>query len=45
MEKQKQFDMLNGPLMGKIIIFAIPVILTGVFQLLFKAAVTIGVGR
>ncbi len=45
MEKQKQFDMLNGPLMGKIIIFAIPVILTGVLQLLFNAADTIVVGR
>ena len=45
MEKQNQFDMLNGPLMGKIIVFAIPVILTGVLQLLFNAADTIVVGR
>ena len=45
MATKKDMDMTNGPLLGKIFIFAIPVILSGVLQLLFNAADTIVVGR
>lgn len=45
MAAKKDMDMTNGPLLGKIFIFAIPVILSGVLQLLFNAADTIVVGR
>lgn len=38
-------DMINGPLLGKMIKFAIPVALSSVLQLLFNAADTIVVGR
>ena len=43
--KAKTVDMCNGPLTGKIIRFTIPVILSGVFQLLFNAVDMIVVGR
>ncbi len=45
MGESNNIDMLNGPLTKKIIIFAIPIILSGVLQLLFNAADTIVVGR
>lgn len=38
-------DMVNGPLTGKIIRFAIPVALSGMLQLLFNAADVIVVGK
>ncbi len=38
-------DMCNGPLFGKIILYTIPVMLTGVLQLLFNAADLLVVGR
>lgn len=38
-------DMCNGPLLKKIILFAIPLMLSGVLQLLFNAADVIVVGR
>lgn len=38
-------DMCNGPLLGKILIFAIPLMLSGILQLLFNAADIIVVGR
>ena len=38
-------DMTHGPLLGKIITFAIPVMLSGCLQLLFNAADTVVVGR
>lgn len=38
-------DMCNGPLFSKIILYTIPVILTGILQLLFNAADLLIVGR
>ena len=43
--KKYEMDMCNGPLLSKIIIYSIPVILSGVLQLLFNAADIIVVGR
>lgn len=48
MEKQKktyEIDMCNGPLLGKILLFAVPLMLSGILQLLFNAADIIVVGR
>lgn len=36
--KKRQIDMLHGPLWNKLIIFALPLALTGVLQQLFNAA-------
>ena len=38
-------DMLHGPLAGKIILFSIPIMISGILQLLFNAADIIVVGR
>ncbi|MBQ7148671.1 MAG: MATE family efflux transporter [Pseudobutyrivibrio sp.] len=43
--KTTKIDMTHGPLLGKLIIFTIPIILSGVLQLLFNAADVIVVGR
>ncbi len=40
-----EMDMCNGPLFNKLIIFSIPLILSGMLQLLFNAADVIVVGR
>lgn len=40
-----KIDMTHGPLLGKLIVFTIPIILSGVLQLLFNAADVIVVGR
>lgn len=40
-----EIDMCNGPLFGKIVLFTIPVMLSGVLQLLFNAADIVVVGR
>lgn len=40
-----EIDMCNGPLLGKILLFSIPLMLSGVLQLLFNAADIIVVGR
>ena len=40
-----QIDMCNGPIFRKLIVFAIPLILSGCLQLLFNAADIIVVGR
>lgn len=40
-----EIDMTNGPLLGKIIRFAIPLAISGILQLLFNAADIIVVGR
>lgn len=48
MQKQKrgyQIDMLNGPLAGKILLFALPLMLSSLLQLLFNAADVVVVGR
>ena len=47
-ENQKsgyQIDMLNGPLAGKLLLFALPLMLSGLLQLLFNAADVVVVGR
>lgn len=43
--KSKASDMCEGPLVSKIILYTIPIILTGVLQLLFNAADLVVVGR
>ena len=45
MKKNYEIDMLNGPLFKKILTFSIPLMLSGILQLLFNAADTIVVGR
>lgn len=48
MQKQKksfEIDMCNGPLLGKLLLFAVPLMLSGILQLLFNAADIIVVGR
>lgn len=41
----KSYDMCEGPLVGKVILYTIPIILTGILQLLFNAADLVVVGR
>ncbi len=43
--KRYQIDMTNGAMFGKIILFTIPLMLSGMLQLLFNAADVIVVGR
>lgn len=43
--KKNNIDMLNGPLLGNIIKFTIPVIATGVLQLLYNTADLIVIGQ
>lgn len=43
--KSKNIDMLNGPLMGRMIVYTIPIILSGILQLLFNAIDMVVVGR
>lgn len=40
-----EIDMCNGPLFGKIVRYAIPLMLSGILQLLFNAADMVVVGR
>ena len=44
-EKTYEIDMCNGPLFSKILLFSIPLILSGILQLLFNAADMIVAGR
>lgn len=44
-QKEQAIDMLHGPLAGKIFLFTVPIMLSGVLQLLFNAADIIVVGR
>lgn len=44
-KKNYEIDMCNGPLLGKILMFAIPLMLSGILQLLFNAADIVVVGR
>ena len=44
-QKKYEIDMCEGPLLGKILLFALPLMLSGVLQLLFNAADVIVVGR
>lgn len=41
----REIDMLHGTLWNKIIVFAIPLVLTGIFEQLFNAADTLILGR
>lgn len=46
MAKDKyEIDMCNGPLLGKILLFSLPLIASGILQLLFNAADMIVAGR
>lgn len=40
-----EMDMCNGPLLGKILIYTLPLMLSGILQLLFNAADVVVVGR
>lgn len=44
-QKKYEMDMCNGPLLGKILLFSVPLMLSGILQLLFNAADIIVVGR
>lgn len=44
-KKNYEIDMCNGPLLGKILMFSIPLMLSGILQLLFNAADIVVVGR
>lgn len=43
--KKYEIDMCNGPLLGKILLFTLPLMLSGILQLLFNAADMIVVGQ
>ena len=45
MKRSYEMNMCKGPLFRQIILFAIPLILSGILQLLFNAADIIVVGR
>lgn len=45
MKKSYEMDMCNGPILGKVLIYAFPLMLSGILQLLFNAADVIVVGR
>ncbi len=44
-KKSYEIDMCHGPLLGKIFLFSIPLMLSGILQLLFNAADVVVVGR
>ena len=43
--KSYEIDMCNGPLAGKIVLFYLPLMLSGILQLLFNAADIVVVGK
>lgn len=43
--KKYEIDMCNGPLFGKILLFSLPLMLSGILQLLFNAADMVVAGR
>lgn len=45
MSKSYEIDMCNGPILKKVLVFSIPLMLSGILQLLFNAADIIVVGR
>ena len=45
MSRENSVDMLSGSITGKILIFVVPVILSGVLQLLFNAADIVVLGE
>lgn len=44
-KKSYEIDMCNGPLFSKILLFSLPLMLSGILQLLFNAADIVVVGR
>ena len=42
---KKEIDMLNGSLWGKIILFALPIVMTSIIQQLFNSCDTMIIGR
>ena len=44
-QAHRSMDMTEGPLLSKVLFFALPIMLSGILQLLFNAADTIVVGR
>ncbi len=44
-KRSYEIDMCRGPLLGKILVFALPLMLSGILQLLFNAADIVVVGR
>ncbi|MDY5482621.1 MAG: MATE family efflux transporter, partial [Clostridium sp.] len=45
MKKSYEMDMCSGPILGKVLAYSFPLMLSGVLQLLFNAADVIVVGR
>lgn len=45
MRKSYEIDMCSGPLFSKLLLFSMPLILSGILQLLFNAADIVVVGR
>ena len=45
MSKKYQMDILNGPVLKKMLLYSLPLMASGVLQLLFNAADVIVVGR
>lgn len=45
MKKSYEIDMCNGPLLGKLLLFTVPLMLSGMLQLLFNAADIVVVGK
>ena len=45
MKRSTQIDMCNGPLLGKILLFSLPLMASSILQLLFNAADAVVVGR
>lgn len=45
MKRSHEIDMTNGPIFSKILLFSLPLMLTGILQLLFNAADMIVVGK
>ena len=38
MKKSYEMDMCNGPILSKVLVYAFPLMLSGILQLLFNAA-------
>ena len=45
MKKSYEMDMCNGPILGKVLVYAFPLMLSGILQLLFNAADLVIVGQ
>jgi len=45
MDGRKEMDMTHGPLLGKLLLFALPLMASNVLQLLFNAADVVVIGR